>query len=80
MGELVGLGIDGAGGRAFGRLFRCVGEKWGGGGKFGRPSGTETVAGSRSQGSRPLKRTSPWAILGRSSGARRGSAWKRDAS
>ena len=37
--------------------------------EFGRPSGAETVAGSGSQGSRPLARTPPWAILDRSSGA-----------
>src|SRR5579863_7756750 len=37
--------------------------------EFGRPSGAEAVAGLRSQGSRPLARTSPWAILERSYGA-----------
>ena len=37
--------------------------------EFVRPYGAETVAGSGSQGSRPLARTPPWAILDRSSGA-----------
>ncbi len=42
---------------------------------FGRPYGAEIVEGPRSQGSRPLARISPWAILDRSYGAqmRRGS-------
>ena len=37
--------------------------------RFGRPSGAGPVAGTRTQGSRPLARTPPWAIVGRSSGA-----------
>ena len=44
--------------------------------EFGRPSGTETVEGSRSQGSRPLSRTSPWAILDRFPRAEGRGVWR----
>jgi hypothetical protein len=43
--------------------------------EFGRLYGAETVAGSRTQGSRPLKRTSPWVIVDRSSGAEDDGIW-----